>query len=107
MNALRCPDWCGSGHHCTALSSPAGEHSSYPEIWRTDRGRLIATRHRDAHTGADWIELRSVVALDPAEEVAQAQARHLIAVSYLVLDRAFSASPQPEPKSNKQKGHLR
>jgi hypothetical protein len=105
MNGLRCPDWCAGGHHCTAGTSPAGEHSSTPEIWRTDRGRLIATRHRDAHTAADWIELRTVVALDRAEPVAQEQTRHLIAATYLVLDQLDLGQPNPNPDT--QKGHLR
>jgi len=88
------PNWCTAGHECTALSMPDGEHTSIPEIWRTDVGRVIATRHRRRDGYRNRIELRIVLTLDPYEDVAQAQCRHLIAVTHLMLRKVFG--PQPD-----------
>ncbi|MEV4411409.1 hypothetical protein [Catellatospora sp. NPDC049609] len=83
------PDWCEGGHHCTALTLPTGEHASRPEIWLTDVGRFIGTRYRD---GRDHMELRIVLNLDDHDDIAQAQCRHLMALAYKVVCRAFGRS---------------
>ncbi|GAA1384152.1 hypothetical protein [Catellatospora chokoriensis] len=93
-----CPDWCAGAHHCTANRLPSGEHASIPEVWLTDLGRLVATRYRD-HAGNDRVELRVVLALADDETTAQAQARHLLAVTHMVVTRVFGP--------DKQEGHLR
>ncbi|GAA1381345.1 hypothetical protein [Catellatospora chokoriensis] len=83
------PEWCEGGHHCTALTMPTGEHVSRPEIWITDVGRFVGTRRRDRH-GNDRMELRVLLDLADDEDIAQAQARHLLAVTRVVVDRVFS-----------------
>lgn len=84
----RCPSWCARAHHCTARRLPGGEHASRPEVWVTDVGRFIATRYRDQR-GHDRVELRVVLALADDEDTAQAQARHLLALTRVVVDRVF------------------
>ncbi|GAA2352266.1 hypothetical protein Cme02nite_26040 [Catellatospora methionotrophica] len=84
------PDWCEGGHHCTANTMPDGEHQSRPETWRTDLGRIVGTRLRNRH-GHDRMELRVVLDLADDEDLAQAQARHLMAVTYTVVRRVFGA----------------
>ncbi|GIH03391.1 hypothetical protein Rhe02_14580 [Rhizocola hellebori] len=83
------PDWCAGGHVCTALTMPDGEHTSIPEVWRAEVGRVVATRHRRRDGRRNRMELRVVLTLDPAEPVAQAQCRHLIAVTHLMLRKVF------------------
>jgi hypothetical protein len=83
------PEWCTGGHRCTALSLPDGEHASLPEVWVTEVGRVVATRYRRRDGHRNHMELRVVLSLDPAELVAQAQCRHLIAVTHLMLRRVF------------------
>jgi hypothetical protein len=83
------PAWCAQNHHCTAGRMSAGEHASTPEVWQTDVGRLVATRHRTT-AGRDFVELRTVMRLPADETAAAGLARHLIATSYLVLTRVFS-----------------
>jgi hypothetical protein len=94
------PSWCAQGHHCTALTMPAGEHASIPEIWLADLGRFIGTRYRDQR-GADRVEVRAIVALADNELIAQAQARHLLALTCTVVQRAFSTNPNSNVKNRK------
>jgi hypothetical protein len=64
------PEWCGQAHHCTAEGG--GEHASAPNVWKTDAGKLVATRHQPVK-GEAYATLRLVVAL-PADDT---QARQL------------------------------
>lgn len=82
------PVWCAGGHRCTAETMPAGEHVSIPEIWDTDVGRFVATRHRGLDR-VNRMELRVVLRLDPRDPVAQRMCRHLMALTYKVVRRAF------------------
>ena len=82
------PVWCAEGHRCTAYTMPSGGHVSIPEIWETDVGRFVTTRHR-LNDGTNWMELRVVLVLDPRERVAQGMCRHLMALAYKVVARAF------------------
>ncbi|MFG1785833.1 hypothetical protein ACGFIU_25655 [Rhodococcus oryzae] len=91
----RCPGWCARAHHCTARRLPGGEHASIPEVWVTDVGRFIATRYRD-QAGHDRVELRVVLDLADDEDTAQAQARHLLAVTRVVVDRVFGPAGDPQ-----------
>ncbi|WP_020520052.1 hypothetical protein [Catelliglobosispora koreensis] len=81
------PPWCARDHRCTAAHITGGEHVSEPERWKTSHGTLIATRYHNARGG--WVEIRTVTALDPHEPIAQAQCRHLIAVTHTVFDRVL------------------
>ena len=83
------PHWCTGGHECTALTMPDGEHTSIPEIWITEVGRVVATRHRRRDGYRNRMELRVVLTLDPREVIAHAQCRHLVAVTHLMLRRVF------------------
>lgn len=76
---VRCPDWCAGGHHCTARL-PSGEHTSTPEVWDTDVGRVIATRH--LRTRGGHVELRIVVPVPGDEAAAVGLMRQLIAGAY-------------------------
>lgn len=96
MTGPRCPEWCAGGHHCTARL-PAGEHASIPEVWTTGIGRVVATRYQN-HRGTGHVEVRVILRLDPSEQVAQAQCRHLIATTYQAVTHAFSSA---------ERGHLR
>lgn len=80
------PSWCALGHHCTAWL-PSGEHSSVPEVWRTDLGRVVATRHRTVG-GRGRLEVRYVVELPADERRAVRLMRYLVAAAYVVLSRA-------------------
>jgi hypothetical protein len=82
--ATRCPDWCAGGHHCTA-SLAKGSHTSVPEVWRTDVGRVVATRHQ--HTRGGHLELTIVVKLPEQEGAAVPFMRHLIAAAYYLINR--------------------
>jgi hypothetical protein len=84
------PHWCPADHRCTARWSSGGEHVSIPEIWRTDIGRVVATRHRDASTGAGHLEVRVVLQLPADETRAQRFMRWAIAAAYVVLSKAGS-----------------
>jgi hypothetical protein len=92
------PTWCARGHHCTACRNgrtgptTVGEHASEPEVWDTAHGRVVATRHRSASNGTDWVEIRTVVALPSDEATAERLTRHLIATGHLVLSRVFADS---------------
>jgi hypothetical protein len=103
------PVWCARGHHCTARRSgmvgpmTLGEHASEPETWDTAHGRVVATRHRTARTGADWVEIRTIVPLPSDDDSAERLTRHLIGVGHLVLTRVCAG----QSNSDKQKGHLR
>lgn len=81
------PDWCAGGHQCTA-EMPAGEHASDPEVWRTEHGRVVATRHRNRRGNS--VEIRFVVRLPDSEHQAQRLIRHLIAAGYLMLSRVLA-----------------
>lgn len=87
------PQWCAGGYVCTAATMPDGEHTSIPEIWRTEFGRVVATRHRRRDGHDNHVELRVVLTLDPHEPVAQAQCRHLITVTHLMLRKVFGPLP--------------
>jgi hypothetical protein len=93
------PMWCARRHHCTARRNgmvgpmTLGEHASEPETWDTTHGRVVATRHRTARTGADWVEVRTIVALPSDDDTAQRLTRHLIATSHLVLSRVLDNQP--------------
>lgn len=67
-----------------------GEHASVPETWDTTHGRVVATRHRTARTGADWLEIRTIIALPADDVTAERLSRHLIATGHLVLSRVFA-----------------
>ncbi|GAA2377294.1 hypothetical protein Cme02nite_20870 [Catellatospora methionotrophica] len=82
------PEWCEGGHHCTAFTMPDGAHQSRPETWLVEYGRLVGTRRRD-RSGRDRVELRVMLDLADDEHTAQAQARHLMAVTHLVIGRVF------------------
>jgi len=92
MNGWRCPDWCARAHHCTA-ALPGGEHASIPEIWQIEGGRMVGTRYRN-RTGHDHIELRVILGLANDEPTAQAQCRHLMATSLMVVRRVFGLHQQ-------------
>lgn len=87
------PDWCAGGHHCTARHG-AGEHASASEVWRTDVGRVVATRYRSAETGRGHLELRIVVRLPADESTAQRLTRHLITVTYWLISRVLESAPR-------------
>jgi hypothetical protein len=84
------PWWCAQDHRCTALTLSDGAHISNPEIWTTLQGWVIATRHR---TRGDWVELHTILQLPADEQIAEAKARHLLAVTALVVERVFSPDP--------------
>lgn len=80
------PGWCAGGHHCTATRRSDGEHASVPEVFRTDAGRIVATRYRRADDTRDRVEIRTVVDLDTFDEAsAQEQARMAIVAVHLAL----------------------
>jgi hypothetical protein len=82
------PEWCAGGHHCTAGRRSDGEHASVPEPFRTDVGKIVATRYQRANGTRDRMELRIVVELDQAdEESVQQRARVAIAAVYEALAR--------------------
>lgn len=99
------PIWCARSHHCTTrrtkLTGPftVGEHASAPQIWDTDHGRVVATRHRTARTGADWVEIRTIVALPADDDTAERLTQHLIAAGHLVLSRVFAPH---QPRSGRR-----
>ena len=76
------PDWCAGEHHCTA--DDGGEHQSIPEIWKTDHGRVVATRFLTA-AGRGWVEVRHVVPLPFREEDAVPLMRELVAAGSWAL----------------------
>ncbi|GHJ43303.1 hypothetical protein Cs7R123_06450 [Catellatospora sp. TT07R-123] len=90
------PDWCARAHHCAA--DRGGQHASVPEVWDTDQGRYVATRHRDRR-GRDHVELRVVLRLADDDATAQAQARHLLAVTYQVVERVFASDRRKDSAS--------
>lgn len=63
--ATACPDWCAGGHHCTAQLG-SGTHASTPEVWHTETGRVVATRHLRGRRG--WLELRISIPLPDGDE---------------------------------------
>ncbi len=97
----RHPEWCVQDPRCTAFHITGGEHSSHPEIWETNHGRIVATRHQTgsgAQTGQGWLEIRTVVALPAGEAAAQDLARHLIAATYqAVADTLGAEAAQGKP----------
>jgi hypothetical protein len=59
-----------------------------PEVFRTDAGRIVATRYRRADDSRDRVEVRVVVELDrDDEDQAQERARVTIASVYAALAR--------------------
>jgi len=97
--AIRCPDWCAGGHHCTA-EMPAGEHTSIPEIWSTGIGRLMATR-RQGEQRHGWLEIRVSVRLPTDESTAHRYMRHMIAASYFLISRIISRQPKADTGSTR------
>lgn len=83
----RHPYWCAADHTCTA-GRGAGEHASRPEVFRTELGRLVATRYRD-DAGRDRVELRQVIRLDPDERTAVEQCRTLVAATHRAARQAL------------------
>lgn len=82
------PSWCPADHRCTARWSSGGEHTSIPEVWKTDIGRVVATRHRQADTGTGHVEIRLVLQLPADETAAQRFIRWAVAGAYVVLSKA-------------------
>ena len=83
------PEWCVRGHRCTARIGGLDEHASEPEAWRTDVGKIIATRYRRGDGTRDRIEIRIVLDLDPDDEAsAQQAARVALATIYHALRKS-------------------
>lgn len=89
------PEWCARAHHCTAMSMPAGEHVSVPEVWVTDRSRIVGTRHlrRD---GSDFVEIRHVVPVHGTEEQRQLMMQELMAGANWALSTVASWHDEPD-----------
>lgn len=87
--ATTCPAWCAGGHHCTA-GLGKGSHASVPEVWHTDIGRVVATRHLNSRGG--HVELRIVIPLPEDEGAAVSVMRHLVATAYALISRIVKQS---------------
>lgn len=83
------PDWCAQGHRCTALTMPAGEHVSIPEVWVTAEGRVVGTRHL-GRDGRDWVEIRHVVPLHGDEGQRELMMQELMAGANWALSTVAS-----------------
>lgn len=89
--ATRCPDWCAGGHHCTARLGK-GTHASVQEVWQTDLGRLVATRHQRG--GASWLELTWSVRLPEVDTEARTTARRVLGAAYRLIAGALRRTSQ-------------
>jgi hypothetical protein len=106
--ARECPDWCAKDHRCTAKDGyPSGEHRSRPITIQAPYGVLVCTRIEQLG-GRSRMEIRINVDLDPAEETAHRQARHL-AVGIDLTVRAVLAGKVPNqpalPRSRRPRPH--
>lgn len=89
------PEWCGRGMHCTANVMQGGEHKSRPEVWVTDAGRVVGTRHL-GRDGRDWVEIRHVVALHGDEGQRELMMQELMAGANWALSTVASWHDEPD-----------
>jgi hypothetical protein len=75
---------------------PEGEHVSIPEVWATDRGRVVGTRYL-GRSGQDFVEIRHVVPLHGTEEERELMMQELMAGANWALSTVASWRADEQP----------